>query len=267
MKRVDILNLPIDNISQIELLEKLRWGGIVFTPNVDHMMKLQTNRDFYQAYLAANYRICDSQILWYASKFLGTPIKEKISGADLFRDFYKYYQNEQNIRIFLLGSREGVAAKAQDNINQKVGRNMVVDTYSPSFDFENNQEECHKIIDLINLSGATVLAVGVGAPKQEIWIHKYKNQLKNIKIFMAIGATIDFEAGHCQRAPKWMRNIGLEWFHRLLSEPHRLWKRYLWEDLPFFWLLWKQKQQLYKVPFSEAQLTKQLKSPQGVVNS
>lgn len=263
MKRVNILNLSIDNINQLELLEKIRWGGVLFTPNVDHIMKLQTNRDFYQAYLAANYRICDSQILLYASKFLGTPIQEKISGADFFRAFYEYYSNDEKMRIFLLGSVEGVAAKAQDQINNKVGRKIVVDTYSPSFNFENNQAECDKIINLINQSGATVLAVGVGAPKQEIWIHKHKKKLKNLKIFLAIGATIDFEAGHCQRAPLWMRNVGLEWFHRLISEPQRLWKRYLLEDLPFFWLLWKQKLKLYKMPFSESQVPNPLKSPGG----
>ncbi len=116
---------------------------------------------------------------------------------------------------------------------------MIVDSYSPSWGFENDKQECQKIVEMINLSQATVLAIGVGAPKQEKWIYKYRNQLPNIKIFLAIGATIDFEAGHVKRAPKWMREVGLEWLHRLISEPRRLWKRYLLEDIPFFWLILK----------------------------
>ncbi|NER31345.1 MAG: WecB/TagA/CpsF family glycosyltransferase, partial [Symploca sp. SIO1C4] len=87
---------------------------------------------------------------------------------------------------------------------------------------------------------------GVGAPKQEKWICKYKSKLPQIKIFMAIGATIDFEAGNINRAPKWVSEVGMEWLYRLLSEPQRLWKRYLVDDPLFFWLILKQKLKLYK---------------------
>ena len=111
-----------------------------------------------------------------------------------------------------------------------------------------NEKECQQIIEHINDSGATVLAVGVGAPKQEKWIAKYKHQLRNVKIFLAIGATIDFEAGYKPRSPEWMSEIGLEWLHRLLSEPKRLWRRYLVDSVPFFWLVLQQKLNLYKFP-------------------
>ncbi|NJK72850.1 MAG: WecB/TagA/CpsF family glycosyltransferase [Microcoleus sp. SU_5_6] len=235
METVDLLNVSVDNLSTLELLEKLDIdGGVVFTPNVDHLIKLQYDRDFYETYKKCDFRVCDSQILMYASKFLGTPIKEKISGSDLFPAFYKYHKNSEHIKIFLLGAAEGVARQAQIKINDKVNREIVVATHSPSFGFEKNEAECEKIINLINESGANVLAIGVGAPKQEKWLVKYRHQLTNIKIFLAIGATIDFEAGHKARAPKWMSEVGIEWAYRLLSEPRRLWKRYLIEGLPFF---------------------------------
>jgi exopolysaccharide biosynthesis WecB/TagA/CpsF family protein len=185
----------------------------------------------------------------YASQFLGTPIKEKISGSDLFPAFYMYHKENDKIKIFLLGSAEGIARKAQEKINQKVGREIVVGAHSPSFGFENNEEECEKIIDAINKSGATALAIGAGAPKQEKWLVKYKSKLTRVKIFLAIGATIDFEAGCKTRAPKWMSEVGIEWAYRLLSEPRRLWKRYLIEGLPFFQLILKQKLGFYKMPF------------------
>jgi len=250
MKTVTLLNVSIDNLSITELFEKLDCqGGVVFTPNVDHLIKLQYDRDFYEAYNKSNYRVCDSQILMYASQFLGTPIKEKISGSDLFPAFYMYHKDNDKIKIFLLGAGEGIARRAQEKINQKVGRKIVVEAHSPSFDFENNEEECEKIIDAINKSGATVLAIGAGSPKQEKWLVKYKSKLTHVKIFLGIGATIDFEAGYKPRAPKWMSEVGIEWAYRLLNEPRRLWKRYLIEGLPFFRLILEQKLGLYKMPF------------------
>jgi exopolysaccharide biosynthesis WecB/TagA/CpsF family protein len=254
MQTIKILNVDIDNISMNELLENLgKDGGIVVTPNVDHLMKLQRDPAFYKTYLLSDYRVCDSKILMYAAKFLGKNIIEKISGSDFFPAFYTYHQNNPHITIFLLGAAPGVAKQAQDIINKKVGRNMIVGAHSPSFGFENKPDECAEIIDLINKSGATVLAIGVGAPKQEKWLHKYRHQLPNIQVFLAIGATIDFEAGNIQRSPQWMSKFGIEWLHRLMSEPKRLWKRYLIDDLPFFWLLIKQKLGIYRSPFADLQ--------------
>lgn len=251
MKKVNILNTSIDNISKKELLEKLtKHGGILVTPNADHLMKLQKDRAFYYIYKLCNYRVCDSQIVFYAAKFLGNPLKEKISGSDFLADFYYFNANNKETKIFLLGAAEGVAKKAQEIINQKVGREIVVGSHSPSFGFEKNEIECQKIVDLIEKSGATVLAIGVGCPKQEKWIFKYKDQLKNIKIFLAIGTTIDFEAGSKPESRQWLSKLGLEWFYRLLCEPRRLWKRYLVDALPFFWLLVQQKLNLYQDPFA-----------------
>ncbi len=251
--KINILNIWIDNLSKTESLEQIQ-DGIVFTPNVDHLIKLQTNREFLQAYNIADYKLCDSQILIYVSRFLGTPIKEKISGSDFFPAFYTYHRDNKKIKIFLLGAERGVASRAQHKINHRVGRDIIVGSHSPSFGFEKNENECMEIVEMIKSSGATVLAIGVGAPKQEKWIYKYRHQLPNIKIFLAIGATIDFEAGNVKRAPKWLSKAGLEWLYRLLAEPKRLWKRYLIEGLPFFWLVLQQKFNLYKMPISEAQI-------------
>lgn len=244
-KTVKILNISIDNVSKIEILRKLKHGGIVFTPNVDHIIKLQKDRSFYEIYQKADYRVCDSQMLMIASRFLGTPIQEKISGSDLFPAFYRYYAKDKSVKIFLLGGPKGAAQMAQKNINNIVSREMVVDYYCPPFGFEKNAAECRKIVDKINNSGATVLAVGLGAPKQEKWIYKHKNSFKDIKTFFAIGATIEFEAGYIPRAPQWMSIAGIEWLYRLIQEPRRLWKRYLIEDTSFFFLILRQKFNLY----------------------
>jgi len=238
--RVNILGTEIDNLTMVEFLESLD-KGIVFTPNVDHIMRLRKDSGFREAYAVADYRTCDSTIVLYASYFLGTPLKEKISGSDLFPAFYQYHQYNDDIRIFLAGAAEGVAKRAQDILNQKMGREIVVGAYSPPFGFEKSEVECDRLIDLINQSGATVLAMGVGAPKQEKWIMKHRHRFPHVKIFMGIGATIDFEAGEKPRSPKWMSTLGIEWVHRLASEPKRLWKRYLIEDAPFLWFVLLQR--------------------------
>jgi exopolysaccharide biosynthesis WecB/TagA/CpsF family protein len=241
-EKVTILNVDIDNISRDELLRKLTLdGGVVYTPNVDHLVRLQKDVEFSVAYNMATYRVCDSQIIMYASKLLGTPLQEKVCGSDLFPAFYNYNKDNLGVTIFLLGGKEGIPQQAQANINQKVGRDIVIAAHSPSFGFENNEQECDAIIDLIDSSGANVLAIGVGTPKQEKWIYKYKSRLKNIKVILAVGATVDFEAGNIARAPKWLGNIGLEWLYRLVKEPKRLAKRYLVDDLPFFGLILQQK--------------------------
>lgn len=248
MDTVKLLNTSIDNITQLDLLEKLtKTGGFLVTPNVDHLVKLQTDYQLAKAYREADYCVCDSKILQYTSRFLGTPIQEKISGSDLFPAFYQYNKDNPRITIFLLGGLPGVAEVARNNINYTVGRNMVVDTYSPPFGFESNEAENQKIIDIIHRSDATVLAVGLGAPKQEKWIAKYRHLLPKIHIFLAIGAAIDFEAGNKPRAPQWMSKAGFEWFYRLSSEPQRLWKRYLVDSMPFFWWAAQQKLNMYHV--------------------
>jgi N-acetylglucosaminyldiphosphoundecaprenol N-acetyl-beta-D-mannosaminyltransferase len=249
MNQIRLLNSVIDNLTLLELLEVLRDGGTVFTPNVDHLMKMQRSQSFFHAYQAADYRVCDSQLLIYIARFLGTPIRQKISGSDLFPAFYRYYHEDPSMTIFLMGAKEGIAQRAQTVINQKVQRQMVVGVYSPPFGFERNSDECQAMIDRVNRSGATVLALGVGAPKQEQWIAQYKDQMPNVKVFLAIGATIDFEAGTLRRAPQWMSQVGLEWSYRFLCEPKRLWRRYLGDALPFFTLVLKQRFRLYRSPW------------------
>lgn len=99
--------------------------------------------------------------------------------------------------------------------------------YSPSFSFEENEQECKQLVETIKKSSATVLAIEVGVLKQEDWIHKYNKLLPNIKIFLVNGAIIDFEADQIKRVPKWISEVGLEWLYKLLTETKRLCQRYL----------------------------------------
>ncbi|WP_404783671.1 WecB/TagA/CpsF family glycosyltransferase [Altericista sp. CCNU0014] len=249
--RVQLLNVQVDNLTRAELLENLNCG-VVLTLNADHLMNLQRDPEFFNIYCNADYKICDSRILFYASYFLGNPLREKIAGSDFFPAFYQFHRDNENVRIFLLGGDRGVAEKAKESIERKIERSIIVGAHSPSFGFEQCQQECLEIINKVNQCRPTVLAVGVGSPKQEKWIYQFKEKMPTVKIFLAIGATIDFEAGVKKRAPRFLSYMGLEWAFRLYSEPKRLWKRYLIDDIPVLWLILKQKLGLYSSPFCES---------------
>lgn len=248
MDRVKILNVELDNITQDGLLKQLT-KGVLVTPNVDQIVKMQYDKEYFDIVKSAEWCVCDSKILYLSAKLLGTPLPEAIPGSSFFPAYYEYHKNDENCKIFLLGAMDGVAQKAMDRINNKLGRQMVVGAYSPSYGFEKKQEENDKIYQLINESGANVVLVGVGCPKQEKWIGKHKAQMPGVDIWMALGATIDFEAGNIKRAPMIWRKLYMEWFYRFLQEPKRMYKRYFIDDPKFFWYLLKQMLGLYKNPF------------------
>ncbi|MCQ2266215.1 MAG: WecB/TagA/CpsF family glycosyltransferase [Bacteroidaceae bacterium] len=253
MDTTRILNIDALLITEQELLKQLH-EGVLITPNLDHMVKLQKDYEFYRCYQEAEWVVCDSRILWLCSKLLEKPFPEPIPGSSFFTHFYEYHKDDPNCKIFLLGAMDGVALKAQERINAKVGRSIVVGAYSPSYGFEKKEQENHKIYKMIEASGANVVLVGVGAPKQEKWIMAHKGNMPSVKIWMALGATIDFEAGQVKRAPTWMRHCALEWFYRLLQEPLRMFKRYICNDLVFFVHFAKQLWGIYKDPFAKSSI-------------
>ncbi|MDZ5254362.1 WecB/TagA/CpsF family glycosyltransferase [Clostridium sp. LIBA-8841] len=238
MSRMNFLNIEVDNLTMDEALdraEKLilnKKPSYVVTPNVDHIVKLETDKDFQDVYRNADLILTDGMPLIWISKIKGNPIKEKISGSDFFPKLCERAA-EKEYSLFLLGAAEGVAAKAAENLKEKYKGLNIVGTYSPSYGFEEKEDEIKKIIKVINNVRPDILAVGLGAPKQEKFLYKYRNQL-NVPISLAIGASIDFEAGNVKRAPKIMQNMGLEWFYRLCKEPKRMFKRYIIDDFKIF---------------------------------
>lgn len=241
--RMKFLNTEIDNLNMQEAVEaidnliKRKGSSYVVTPNVDHIVKLENDIEFQEVYRNADLILTDGMPLIWISKLKGNPIKEKVSGSDLFPEVCKL-ASKKGYGIFLLGAAEGVAVKAAENLKNKFEGLKIVGTYSPSYGFEKREEEIKYIIDIINEAKPDILAVGLGAPKQEKFIYKYRKELK-VPISLAIGASIDFEAGNINRAPIWMQKCGLEWFYRLYKEPKRMFKRYLVDDLTIFKLLIK----------------------------
>jgi len=176
--------------------------------------------------------VADGWPLVTASKILRDPLPERVTGSDLVPLSLEHSKSRGGIKVFLLGAASGIADLAADRIQQRWPHVQVVGTYSPPFGFEHNPEENQQILDRIELARPDLLVVGFGAPKQEIWLSRHRDQLR-ARVAIAAGATIDFLAGKQVRAPRWVQAARLEWFFRAATDPKRLAARYLHDAFVF----------------------------------
>ena len=238
MARQKFMNTEIDNLTMQEALETIdaliqeNKNAYVVTPNVDHIVQLETNKELQDVYANASLILTDGKPLLWIAKWYGTPIKEKISGSDLF-PLLCDMAAKKGYSMFFLGAAEGVAAKAADNLMNKYKGLQVIGTYSPPYGFENDSSEMNKIDAMIKKARPDILIVGLGCPKQEKFIYNNYKKL-GVPISLGLGASFDFEAVNIKRAPKWMANHGLEWLFRITQDPKRLMKRYLINDMKIF---------------------------------
>lgn len=249
MKRVPMLNTYVHDVAMDDLVENFR-EGTMLTLHVDMIMKLQKDRDFYNILDKFDVITCDSQIMYLTTKLLGTPVQERVSGSDYFPKFYTRYANDPSMTVFLCGGKPGIAELAAQNINAKVGREFIVGTDSPDFDFDSNPVEINRMIAAINDSGATVCLVGLTGGRQEKFIMAHRDRMPNIKLWLPLGGTIDYESGTFERPPVWITEWGFEWLYRLIKEPRARFHRYVIHEPPFLWAILKQKLGLYKNPFA-----------------
>lgn len=245
VSKINILGMEIDNVTFEDVIQKVidkvetNTLSYVVTPNVDHIISIQKDESLKTIYKNAFLVLPDGVPLLWAARFLGTPFKEKISGADLFPEICRLAE-EKEYKIFLLGGLENVARKAAMVLRKRYPQIKIVGTYTPPFGFENDEDESNRIVLMIRNVKPNILFIGCGAPKSEKWIWKYKDIIR-VPLIFSVGGTFDFVSGRIKRAPRWMQKIGLEWFWRLYQEPKRLWRRYLINDMPFFWLILKQR--------------------------
>lgn len=241
-----LLNAWVDNLTIPEIIERLD-EGMLFTLNPDHLYHLQRNPDFAAAYADAVMVSSDSKYVYWALGLIGRAIKCKTSGSDIVPAYYMHHAKNPDVSIFFLGAKPGIAQMALERVNGIVGRDIVVGAHGPSFNFVNDEAEAAEVIEMINASGATCVIVGLGAPKQEVWVHRHRHLMPGVKVYMGVGAVIDYEADAVKRAPGWMNRNGLEWVYRMVTEPRRYWRRYA-RTLEFFWLVLFDKLGLYRAP-------------------
>ena len=229
--RLSLGRAMIDNLAFDEALERILQlargtrGSYVVTPNVDHIVQLEKDVLLQRVYAGADLIVADGMPLVWASYLMGSPLKAKVSGSDLMPELCRRAAQE-GLKIFLIGAAPGVARLAADNLAAAHPGILIVGTESPPIGFDADDAANQHYVDLIKSSDADLIFVGLGAPKQEYWIHRHHAAIGH-GVMLGIGASIDFIAGHVKRAPKIMQKTGTEWIYRLAQEPGRLWRRYL----------------------------------------
>ncbi|HEV8072300.1 MAG TPA: WecB/TagA/CpsF family glycosyltransferase [Planctomycetaceae bacterium] len=202
----------------------------VVTPNVNHAVLLQRHAQFARVYADADFVLADGVPIVLFARIFGRSVPERVAGSDLVPLLFDRARTESPIRVYLLGARPEVSERASKAIENRWPGIRVVGRHSPPLGFEHSETENARILAQIAAAAPDVLIVGLGAPKQELWVHQHRDRI-GAKVALCVGATIDFLAGEKQRAPRWMRRSGLEWMHRVALEPRRLSGRYLRDGL------------------------------------
>jgi N-acetylglucosaminyldiphosphoundecaprenol N-acetyl-beta-D-mannosaminyltransferase len=233
-RRVRIGPIWLDAVTFEETLDEIERravngeGGAIFTPNVDHMVNLARSAPFRAAYERASLALVDGQALLWASKLLGTGLPEKISGSDLVPRLLER-AGRRGLRVYFLGGGPGIALEAAEVARRRYGVAIVgVDSPVVSPTGEAGPE----VVERIREARPHLLFVALGAPKQELFIDRYRERLLPM-VSLGIGASLDFVAGRVRRAPAWMSRAGFEWIFRLSQDPKRLARRYLIDDPRF----------------------------------
>lgn len=222
MDHVKIYGISINNVSFDEAIETskgyLKGNKLktIFTPNTEIVMAAKKNEKLKAIINRADLIIPDGVGLIYASRIRKKPLKERVTGFDLSMKLLDI-ANDHEYSIYLLGGKEGISKKAGDKIKKKYPKIHIVGYHNGYF---NDREEA-KILETINESKPDIIFVGLGFPKQEMWIDENKNKIHG-KLIIGNGGVMDIISGKAKRAPELFQKLGLEWLYRLVTNPSRI---------------------------------------------
>jgi N-acetylglucosaminyldiphosphoundecaprenol N-acetyl-beta-D-mannosaminyltransferase len=243
-KTVDILGVDVDRVdmdSAIARVEELIARGgrhQMVVLSVDSVMIARRDRKFRSICGQASLVVPDGVPLLWVSRLLDRPIPGRVAGSDLLRGLSRTAARK-GYTCFFFGSSSRVLKKLSEALSRDCPGLRIVGSCAPPFCAEFPMETNAEIVRCINRAQPDILWVGLGAPKQEKWIHNNLSAL-NARIVIGVGAAFDICSGSVKRAPLWMQKAGLEWFHRFLMEPRRLFARYFVGALLFFPLIFMQ---------------------------
>lgn len=240
MNSITVLGIRIDDVIMSEALARAddfmqepRVHQIV-TVNPEFVVAAQEDPDFAQTLQESDLNLPDGANLLRAAQAQGTPLRERVAGTD-FIWYLASLAATAGWKVFLLGGRGGVGGQAAARMQSRYRNLKIVGIFEGSPD----PGEAPEIISRINGSGAEVLFVAYGAPAQDIWIHKYRDDLKYVRVAIGVGGAFDFIAKKIRRAPKWMQDLGLEWLFRLVLQPWRAKRQ--WSLVVFTWMMWQER--------------------------
>lgn len=223
---VDVSPLDYEGIIA-DLRSRMEAGlqSTIIAVNPEKVMAAEKNEELRQLINSSTYQIPDGVGILLASKMKGGKIASRVTGVDMMDRLIRFAA-EENHKVFLYGAKEEVVTMAKQKLEEKYP-GLNISGYENGYEKDND-----KIINKINASGAELLFVAMGSPKQELWIRENMGKL-NVKVFQGVGGSFDVFSGKVQRAPLFFRKLGIEWLYRLSKEPKRF-KRQL--ALPKFLL-------------------------------
>jgi N-acetylglucosaminyldiphosphoundecaprenol N-acetyl-beta-D-mannosaminyltransferase len=236
-ERVELGGVKIDRRTEADVIQHIirrslgGEGGWVVTPNVDICRQIGRDEQVRALVEKATLVVADGMPLVWASRLSGQPLQERVAGSALIFSLSAAAARSGR-SIYLLGGEPGIPEAAAERLSAMYPGLMVAGTDSPAFGFERNEAEVIAIRDRLCQAAPDIVYVGLGFPKQEKLIAVLIPALPTAW-FIGCGSAIGFAGGKMRRAPAWMRRAGLEWVHRLLNEPQRLFRRYLIQDLPY----------------------------------
>lgn len=205
-------------------------GSYICVSNVHMCMETFDDQSFRSVVNSADLVIPDGRPISWAQKLLGYSNAEQVRGQDIMNEICRLSGKESLTIGFYGGESDEVLAQVVSNLESTFPDIKIAYTYSPPFRPLTNDEDEH-VVNEINDLGVDVLFVGIGCPKQERWMAEHKDRVQCV--MLGVGAAFDFISGSKKHAPRWMQKVGLEWLFRLVSEPRRLWKRYLKQNPRF----------------------------------
>lgn len=217
-----------------ENIEELR-GKYICVGNVHTTVMAHDDAKYHEVQRNAAFVLPDGKPLSVYSRKHGFPEAERVTGPDLM---LALFARRNGLRHYFYGSREETLALLREKMTAQYPHLEIVGMVSPPFRALSEAEDAAEV-EKINASGADIIWVGLGAPKQENWMYEHMDRVNGVMI--GVGAGFDYHAGNIRRAPMWMQKLSLEWLYRLFQDPKRLFKRYLVTNTRYLRLIHKAK--------------------------
>ena len=247
MSRISICNIPVDALTMQQTIALIDKAIEEHRPihhvviNAAKVVNAQKDEALKESIVSCDIINADGQAIVWAASFLNRPLPERVAGIDLMDNLVKLAA-EKKYRIFFLGAKENVVKNVVNVYTEKYGKEIIAGYRNGYFTKDDELVIAKQIAE----SGASILFVAMSSPKKEIFLNTYKHLIK-MPFIMGVGGSFDVVSGLVKRAPVWMQKWGLEWFYRVMQEPRRMWKRYLFGNSEFIYLVLKEKwKQVFK---------------------
>ena len=233
-KRIFLFNTPVDCLTMGETVERINHAirdrkQVIHTCiNANKVVLMEKDEELHKSVIEADIINADGQAVVWGSRLLRTPLPERVPGIDLMEQLLDLAHQEKYTTYFL-GATQDVVENVVEFYSKRYSKKIIAGFRNGYF----APEEQAQIANEINNSGCSILFVAIPSPKKENFINQYRNLMSNVNVLMGVGGSFDVITGKVKRAPKLMQDNGLEWLFRLLQEPRKMWKRYLFGNIKY----------------------------------